>query len=222
MAVGVKDIARAAGVSLGTVSNVLNHPDRVSPRTRARVEQVIATLGFVRNESARQLRAGVSRTIGLVVLDIANPFFTDVARGVEETVAARDLSLFMCNSDNRADRERDYLTRLEEQRVAGVLLTPVDPEAPMLDQISGRGTPIVIVDRTRSGDTHCSVAVDDVLGGRLALEHLLDRGHERIAFIGGPSSIGQVRDRYDRAEGVVRHHPARSVAVSSALAWWRD
>ena len=102
----------------------------------------------------------------------------------------------MCNSDNRADRETNYLNRLEEQRVAGVLLTPVDPESPLLDQISARGTPIVIVDRTRSGGTHCSVAVDDVLGGRLALEHLLDRGHERIAFIGGPATIGQVRDRH--------------------------
>ena len=196
MSVGVKDIALAAGVSLGTVSNVLNHPDRVSPRTKARVEQVMADLGFVPNESARQLRAGRSRTLAYVVLDASNPFFTDVARGVEETVAARDLSLFMCNSDDKADRERKYLSRLEEQRVAGILLTPVDPESPLLDQISGRGTPIVIVDRTRPGDTHCSVAVDDELGGRLALEHLLDRGHERIAFIGGPTTIGQVRDRY--------------------------
>ncbi|WP_067431720.1 LacI family DNA-binding transcriptional regulator [Nocardioides jensenii] len=196
MAIGVKDIATAAGVSLGTVSNVLNHPDRVSPRTRARVEKVMGELGFVPNESARQLRAGRSRTLAYVVLDATNPFFTDVARGVEETLAARDLSLYMCNSDNRADREANYLNRLEEQRVAGILLTPVDPEAPALDKISGRGTPIVIVDRTRIGDTHCSVAVDDVLGGRLALEHLLDRGHERIAFIGGPPSIGQVRDRH--------------------------
>ena len=196
MAVGVKDIALAAGVSLGTVSNVLNHPDRVSTRTRTRVEQVMAELGFVPNESARQLRAGRSRTLAYVVLDATNPFFTDVAKGIEETVSARDLSLFMCNSDNRADREKNYLNRLEEQRVAGVLLTPVDPESPLLDQISARGTPIVIVDRTRSGGTHCSVAVDDILGGRLALEHLIDRGHERIAFIGGPATIGQVRDRH--------------------------
>ena len=124
MSVGVKDIALAAGVSLGTVSNVLNHPDRVSPRTKARVEQVMADLGFVPNESARQLRAGRSRTLAYVVLDASNPFFTDVARGVEETVAARDLSLFMCNSDDRADRERKYLTRLEE---LGLRATGRDP-----------------------------------------------------------------------------------------------
>ncbi len=196
MAVGVKDIAVAAGVSLGTVSNVLNHPDRVSSSTRSRVEQAMADLGFVPNESARQLRAGRSRTLAYVVLDASNPFFTDVARGIEETVGSLDLSLFMCNSDNRADRERAYLARLEEQRVAGVLLTPVDPDSETLDLMSARGTPIVIVDRTRSRETHCSVAVDDVLGGRLAIELLLDLGHERVAFIGGPSSIGQVRDRY--------------------------
>ena len=85
---GVKDVAVAAGVSLGTVSNVLNRPDRVSTRTRERVEKVMAELGFVRNESARQLRAGRSRTLAYVVLDAANPFFTDVARGVEDAAAA--------------------------------------------------------------------------------------------------------------------------------------
>ena len=130
------------------------------------------------------------------MLDASNPFFTDVARGVEETVAARDLSLFMCNSDDKADRERKYLSRSRSSGVAGILLTPVDPESPLLDQISGRGTPIVIVDRTRPGDTHCSVAVDDVLGGRLALEHLLDRGHERIAFIGGPRPSARCATAY--------------------------
>ena len=204
MAVGVKDIAVAAGVSLGTVSNVLNHPDRVSTRTRERVEKVMAELGFVPNESARQLRAGRSKTLAYVVLDASNPFFTDVSRGVEDSAAAEDLSLFMCNSDNRADRELAYLTRLEQQRVAGILITPVDPESRALDEIAGRGTPIVIVDRTRADNSHCSVAVDDVLGGRLAVEHLVDLGHERIAFVGGPESIGQVRDRYAGAVAALR------------------
>src|SRR4051794_831555 len=199
MSASVKDVARAAGVSLGTVSNVLNRPDRVSDATRRRVEDAMLRLGFVRNESARQLRAGRSHTLAYVMLDATNPFFTDVAQGIESVAELADLSLFTCNSDNRADRELAYLSRLEEQRVQGVLITPVDPEAPILTEMVRRGTPIVIVDRTRQDDGHCSVAVDDVLGGALAVQHLLDLGHRRIAFVGGPTSIGQVRERLQGA-----------------------
>jgi LacI family transcriptional regulator len=150
----------------------------------------------VRNESARQLRAGHSRTLAYVLLDARNPFFTDVAEGAERAAEAAGLSLFLCHSDNRASREGDYLAHLVEQRVQGILITPVDPEADLLDEVAQRGTPIVIVDRIRRDEAFCSVAVDDELGGRLAIEHLLDRGHERIAFVGGPGSIGQVRDRH--------------------------
>lgn len=191
----VKDVAALAGVSLGTVSNVLNRPERVSTRTQAKVEAAMAELGFVRNESARQLRAGRSSTLAYVMLDASNPFFTDVARGIEEAAEAADLSLFSCNSDNRADREIAYLNRLEQQRVQGILITPVNPDAAALDELPRRGTPVVIVDRTRSANTHCSVAVDDVLGGELAATHLLELGHQRIAYIGGPDALGQVRDR---------------------------
>src|SRR5476649_761705 len=191
----VKDVAALAGVSLGTVSNVLNSPDRVSVTTRARVRQAIVDLGFVRNESARQLRAGQSRVIAYVMLDGGNPFFTDVARGVEDIAEGADLSLFMCDSHQDIEREHAYLRRLEQQRVQGVLVTPVDPSDPALDDLRRRGTPVVLVDRTRSDSAQCSVSVNDTLGGRLAAEHLLDLGHRRIAFVGGPERIGQVRDR---------------------------
>ena len=165
----VKDVAAAAGVSLGTVSNVLNRPDRVSPETRERVQRAMADLGFVRNESARQLRAGSSRTLAYVMLDAANPFFTDVASGIDEAAETADLSLVLCNSRNSADRERSHLALLEQQRVQGILVTPVDPDSPSLDEVARRGTPVVVVDRTRSDQSFCSVAVDDVLGGRLAI-----------------------------------------------------
>lgn len=195
----VKDVAARAGVSLGTVSNVLNRPERVSPVTRARVEQAMRDLGFVRNESARQLRAGRSRTLAYVLLDARNPFFTDVAEGVERAAEAAGLSLFLCNSDNRPSREHDYLAHLVEQRVQGILVTPVDAQSSALDDVRRNGTPVVIVDRTRSDDTFCSVAVDDELGGRLAVEHLVEQGHTRVVFIGGPDTIGQVRDRLEGA-----------------------
>ena len=204
MSVSVKDVAQHAGVSLGTVSNVLNRPNLVSDATRRRVEEAMAELGFVRNESARQLRAGRSSTVAYIMLDARNPFFTDVAQGIEEAAEAADLALFLCNSDNRPDRETAYLRRLEQQRVQGVLITPVDPEGPLLGALSSRGIPVVIVDRTLETNSHCTVAVDDVLGGRLAVEHLLDLGHERIAYVGGPERIGQVRDRREGARQAIR------------------
>jgi LacI family transcriptional regulator len=195
----VKDVAAAAEVSLGTVSNVLNRPDRVSPATRERVEVAMAELGFVRNESARSLRAGRSRMLAYVMLDAGNPFFTDVAKGIERRAEASDLALFMCSSDGRGAREAAHLDLLTEQRVHGILITPVDPEATRLAAAAARGIPLVIVDRAVQAEDVCTVAVDDVLGGRLALEHLIQLGHRRVGFVGGPIEIGQVRDRLDGA-----------------------
>ena len=122
--VSVRDIATAAGVSVGTVSNVLNRPDRVSEETAARVRRVIAEQGFVRNDAARQLRAGRSRTIGLVLFDARNPFFMDVARGAETAAAEHGLSVVIANSDGDPVRESAYLDYFEEQRAAGILLSP--------------------------------------------------------------------------------------------------
>lgn len=195
----MKDVAARAGVSLGTVSNVLNRPERVSERTRRRVETAIETLGFVRNESARQLRGGGSRTLAYVVLDTSNPFFTDVARGIQETADAHGLVVYLCNSGDDADREAAYLDLLEQQRVEGVLITPADAADPGIAALARRGMPVVVVDRG-AGPDRCSVTVDDVLGGDLAATHLLDTGHERIAFIGGPRTLGQVADRIAGAE----------------------
>ena len=193
-AVSVKDVAARAGVSLGTVSNVLNRPERVSPATRERVEAAIRELGFVRNESARQLRAGSSRTVAYLVLDASNPFFTDVARGVEEVARDEGWAVFLCNSDDDPAREADYVDLLLEQRVRGVLVTPVDRTAKGLPLLRGRGIPVVLVDRS-VGPGWCSVSVDDVEGGYLAATHLVETGHERIGFVGGPAGVPQVEDR---------------------------
>jgi LacI family transcriptional regulator len=194
-AAGVKDVATAAGVSLGTVSNVLNRPELVSPATRAKVEDAMAALGFVRNESARQLRAGSSRILAYLMLDAGNPFFTDVARGVEDAARAAGLAVFLCDSSENAGREAEYLDLLEQQRVQGVLITPVNPGSSRLVSLPARGTPVVVVDRVIDDDQHCSVAVDDVLGGEVALSHLIELGHTCIAYVGGPTNIGQVVDR---------------------------
>src|SRR3954447_12291277 len=147
MRASIREVATRAGVSVGTVSNVLNRPEVVSPATRDRVLGAIADLGFVRNESARQLRAGRSRTIGLVVLDIANPFFTDVARGVEDVANEQGLAVILCNSDDRPEKEAAYLDVLAEQRVQGVLITPTAEISPNLEQLRRTGVPVVLLDR---------------------------------------------------------------------------
>jgi LacI family transcriptional regulator len=196
-AVSVKEVASAAGVSVGTVSNVLNRPDSVAPATRERVLASMHELGFVRNESARLLRAGRSRVVGLVVLDVGNPFFTDVARGAEEELQAQGLSLMLCNTDERREKEQQYLELFEEQRVQGVLITPTDAAGEQLDAMRGRGTPVVLVDRRSPNRDGCSVSVDDLAGGAQVMKHLAGSGHRRLAYIGGPFSLAQVRDRHD-------------------------
>jgi LacI family transcriptional regulator, galactose operon repressor len=197
--VSIREVAALAGVSLGTVSNVLNRPEVVSEPTRTRVQAAIKQLGFIRNESARQLRAGRSRTIGLVVLDVANPFFTDVARGVEDEASESGLAVILCNSDDQKAKESRYLEVLEEHRVQGILITPVSGADKRLASVQRRGTPVVLVDSRSPSRRQCSVSVDDVLGGDLAVSHLLETGHERIAFVGGPMSVRQVSDRRDGA-----------------------
>ncbi len=216
MPAGIKDVAAAAGVSVGTVSNVLNRPDLVASATRDRVQSAIDRLGFVRNESARQLRAGRSRSIGLVVLDVANPFFTDVAHGVEQVADGNATIVMLCNTGESPDRERRHLEMLEQQRVLGVLITPVDARNPQIDAMIGRGTPVVLVDRLAPRRNQCSVGVDDVLGGRLATRHLVDQGHRRIAFVGGPFTIPQVSERHQGAVSALVGTPAEMLVLESA------
>ncbi|WP_019818973.1 LacI family DNA-binding transcriptional regulator [Saccharomonospora saliphila] len=195
MSPSIKDVAEHAGVSVGTVSNVLNHPERVSRSTRDAVLTAITTLGFVRNSQAAQLRAGTNRSIGLIVLDMANPFFHYVARGVEDVADELGYAVVLCNSDEQVHRENRYLQVLEEQRVRGVLITPVEVDSERLDALRRRGTPAVLVDRHDPRVNCCSVAVDDVAGGTLAGEHLLERGHRRIAYYTGPLTLSQCADR---------------------------
>ncbi len=210
MAVSVKDVAAAASVSVGTVSNVLNRPDKVADATVARVQAAIDELGFVRNDAARQLRAGRSRSIGLIVLDSANPFFAEVARGAEERAAEAGISVLLGNSDQNPERETAYFDLFREQRVNGVLLTPHDLAAPALVDA---GIPLVLVDGELPGGGVPSVAVDDVEGGQLAVRHLLDQGRRRIAFVGGPLAIRQVADRLAGARQALAEVPDATLEV---------
>jgi len=201
--VGIKDVARHANVSVGTVSNVINNPDMVSEQVRLRVRAVIAELGYVRSESARQLRAGRSRLVGMLVLDLANPFFADVAKGAERVLRNVDLGVMVCNSAGSTAEEAEYLSLFAEQRIRGVLVTPADTGGRAVETLRAHGIPFVLVDRVLPIEEGCSVSVDDVLGGAIATAHLVGAGHRRLAFVGGPAHLAQVRDRLRGARTAV-------------------
>ncbi|MEV0596039.1 LacI family DNA-binding transcriptional regulator, partial [Nonomuraea cavernae] len=193
--VSIKEVAARAGVSPGTVSNVLNRPEKVAGETRERVEAVIRDLGFVRHGSASTLRAGHSRTIGLSVIDIGNPFFTDVAAGVEDLASERGYAVILGNSSGSRLKEERNLLVFAEQRVRGVLITPSDEDPSRLDRLRERGICVVLVDHPADRSGQCAVAVNDVTGGALAVGHLLGGGAARLGYVTGPASIRQCQDR---------------------------
>ncbi len=200
----IRDVANAAGVSVGTVSNVLNRPHLVAESTRHKVDKAIHSLGFVRSGAARDLRAGDSRVIGLVVLNLRNPFFTEMAQGVEDRLLDAGLSLLLSTSNADAKREERSLKQLIERQVAGLLVVPSQPSSfERILEVRDRGIPVVLVDSVSPDPTISAVSVDDERGARLAVGHLLEQGHRRIVFFNGPLSVKQCRDRESGARAAV-------------------
>ena len=167
----------------------------------------------MRNDAARQLRAGQSRCVGLLVLDVGNPFFTDLARSAERQAAQSNLVVLLGTSDDDPARERAYLETFEEQRVFGLLISPVGEDLDRLLALHRRGVPVVLVDRDGTGTPFASVAVDDVAGGRLAVDHLCEQGRTRIAYVGGPLSLRQVADRLAGARAAAGEHSGTTLDV---------
>lgn len=210
--VSVKDVAERAGVSIGTVSNVMNHPEKVAEPSRARVLAAIEELGFSRNDAARQLREGRSRSIGFIVLDVRNPFFTEVARGAEDRAAHERLSVLLANSDQSVERESAHLDLFEQQRVHGVLISPIADVTERLATLRERGIPAVLVDRAAPDASFSSVSVDDLAGGRMAVHHLIARGRRRLAYL-GRQDLRQSTDRLQGARAAVAEHPGVTLEV---------
>ena len=195
MPASIRDVAKEAGVSVGTVSNALNEPHRVAEATLERITDAIDKLGFVRNDAARQLRAGKSKAVGLIVLDGANPFFADLAKGAQQRAQDFGLSVLVANADEDPQRERVLLNLFEEQRVLGVLISPMVVELEPLTKLRDRGTPVVLVDLAAADKSFSSVSVDDYAGGRQVVDHLIAGGARNIVFAGGPLIRNQVADR---------------------------
>lgn len=188
-------VAAAAGVSQGTVSNVLNRPEKVAPATYERVMETIESLGFVPNRSARDLRNGRGSALGIVVLDVANPFWGELVRGAEEVATRHARAVIVCSSEGSPEKEAQLLKLLESYQVECVLIAAVDSDASHLSALRRRGTEVVLLERAQASGDAPAVGTDDVLGGRLAAEHLLEMGHRRVAFVNGPHEIASCRDR---------------------------
>ncbi|MCU1633178.1 MAG: LacI family transcriptional regulator [Micrococcaceae bacterium] len=214
--VSIKDVADRAGVAVGTVSNVLNHPTRVSSSTRERVQTAIDHLGFVRNDAARQLRAGQSRTIGLIVLDVGNPFFSSLARAAEDCAAENGSTVVLGDSGQDVEREARYIDVFEQQRVQGMLISPVGDVGPRVETLRKRGMPVVLVDRVDAQRRCSSVSVDDIAGGYMAVRHLLEAGRRRIVFVGAKAEFQQVADRLAGARQAVEEHDDAVLEVVEA------
>ena len=210
MSVSIREVAELAGVSIGTVSNVLNRPDLVADATAVRVHEAIVRTGYVPNASARQLRVGSAPQITVVVPDISNPFFADVARRRRRGPRARS------RRDDRQHRRRSRArgpirpAAILEQRPAGVLITPAGSSDASLDAIAER-VPVVLVDRHSDGG-HCSVAIDDVRGAGLAVDHIARLGHRAITWVVGPDSIPQCAER---TAGVMAAAAERGLSVDT-------
>ncbi|GAA1235735.1 LacI family transcriptional regulator [Microbacterium phyllosphaerae] len=220
MPVSIRDVAVRAGVSVGTVSNVLNRPDEVSSDSVERVTQAIEELGYVRNDAARKLRAGVSTTVGFVVLDGQNPFYNDVVRGAEDEASSHGIAILYGNTDDDPSREKVYLDLFREQQVRGLLIAPYGDVMTQLRKFRASGIATVLVDRFSADSGFSSVSVDSVAGGRLAVEHLIEGGRRRIAFVGGPFDMRQVTDRLAGARAAAENaavHVELEVVPTSAM-----
>jgi LacI family transcriptional regulator len=186
----MSDVARAAGVSLKTVSRVVNRESGVTAETSERVRAAIDSLGFRRNEAARALRQGrVTRTLGLVIEDMANPFYFGIMRGVEEAARRNGLLVIAASSDESGERERELTLALCERRVDGLILVPAaDDHAYLLPEMR-LGVRIVFLDRPPSGIDADTVLVDNVGGADTATSHLLAQGHRRVAMVGDTPTL---------------------------------
>jgi LacI family transcriptional regulator len=193
--VGIREVAALAGVSVATVSNVINRPERVSNAAATRVRDAIETLGYVPNLAARQLRGGRSGTVGMAVFNTAIPFFNQVIFGAETVAERAGLSVMVGNSYESAARQDRHLSIFEQYRMDGVLVTPVTRDLTQPRRLRSRGMPVVLVDARDDAGEFDSVWLDDVDGGRLATQHLIDVGCSRICFVGGPLGVRQNADR---------------------------
>jgi LacI family transcriptional regulator len=194
----IHDVAKLAGVSVSTVSRVLNGTTLVSDELKARVNHAIQELQYRPSRAARSLRANHSTIIGLLLSDIQNPFFLDLMHGVEDVALKHGYSVVYCNSDENPEKEQQYLDILCDERAAGVIIVPTREKHQNLSRFKENHIPIVAVDRRIKDDSIDAVLVDNKHGAYKAVMHLIENGYRRIGAITGPKTI---TTGWERLEG---------------------
>ncbi|WP_085689221.1 MULTISPECIES: LacI family DNA-binding transcriptional regulator [unclassified Pseudomonas] len=191
----IKDVAALAGISYTTVSHVVNKTRPVSEEVRLKVEAAIKSLDYVPSAVARSLKAKTTATIGLLVPNSLNPYFAELARGIEDYCERNGYCVILCNSDDNPDKQRSYLRVLLEKRIDGLIVASAGGDSGLAQGLAGVKTPMVIVDRGLEGVDADLVRIDHEYGAYLATRHLLELGHRDIATIGGPAStsVAQMR-----------------------------
>jgi DNA-binding LacI/PurR family transcriptional regulator len=202
--VTVKDVADLANVSTATVSRVLNNYPQVADETRSRVLWAMQELGYQPSRVARRLRVKGTQILGLIISDIANPFFPSVVRGIEDIAYANQYTLLLCNSDEDPARARLYVNVLQAERVAGIIISPADENSTSCEPLIRNDVPIVAMDRRLRLFDVDTVLVDNVKGAYQATSHLIRLGHRRIGLIGGPFRITTGRERREGYEKALR------------------
>jgi LacI family transcriptional regulator len=182
----IKDVAAVAGVSFTTVSHVVNNSRPVSADVRAKVEHAIRQLHYVPSAVARSLKARATATVGLVVPNSTNPYFAELARGIEDGCSRNGYCVFFCNSDDDPAKQRNYLRVLQEKRIDGLIIASAGDDAVLAQTLADAHEPLVIVDRNIEGLNADLVQINHEKGGYLATRHLLELGHVRIGCITGP------------------------------------
>ncbi|QPK81252.1 LacI family DNA-binding transcriptional regulator [Schaalia sp. ZJ405] len=205
----VKDVALTAGVSVGTVSNVINGRGTVGQDVRQRVNDAIRTLGYVPNPTAQALRRGVSPLVGVAVFDLTNPFFMEAAAGMERRLHEAGCVMSLASTHADPQSEATLLRALAGQAVRGILLTPADSDLEVAHELVRRGLPVVLFDSPDTPADMSAISIDDRAGATLAIEHLLGLGHRRIVFLNGPSNVRQARQRLLGVEDAVHHWTKR-------------
>ncbi|KAA3664838.1 MAG: LacI family transcriptional regulator [Chloroflexi bacterium] len=191
----IRDVARQAGVSISTVSHVANNTRAVSAESRQRVEEAMAELGYKPNAVARSLRRQQTNSIGMIMPDSANPFFAEVARGIEDSSFTQNYSVILCNSDGDLEKQVAYTNVLIEKQVAGMVFVSAGVSTELVDDLHRRRVPLVVVDREVPDVEVDTVMTNHYQGGCQATQHLIDLGHKRIACISAGSELSPSTDR---------------------------
>ncbi len=216
--VTIRDVAERAGVSVATVSHVINGTRKVAPETAERVRRAMEELDYHPNAVARSLRTRKTQVIGVVVSDITNPFFATLVRGAEDAALEAGYSIFVCNSDETLEKENRYVQVLRRRRVDGMLLAPVGGgENPAVRKLARQGVPFVFVDRRAPGVEADAVLSDNVGGAYLATKHLIERGHERIGIVLG---IRGATTSEERLAGYRRALEEAGIPLAEELVVW--